>query len=247
MKFTIITVAYNSARTIGDTLRSVAAQTYPDIEHLVIDGASKDTTLEQVRVHGKHVARLISEPDRGIYDAMNKGLGMASGEWIGFLNADDMFASPDSVAQLAAAAMPEAVNLLYGDLDYVEEVDTTRVVRQWRSGSFEPRQLRYGWMPPHPTFYVRRERFGHERFNTRYRIAADYDYMLRCLLRPEASIAHVPHVLVHMRNGGASNRSAKALWRKSREDLAVMRAHGVGNTLTLLAKNFRKLPQFFAR
>jgi glycosyltransferase len=246
MKFTIITVAYNSARTIRDTLESVARQSHPDIEHLLIDGASSDGTLAVVRAHGAHLACVVSEPDQGIYDAMNKGLARASGDWVGFLNADDMFASTDSVARLAAAAAAQGgPDLIYGDLDYVEEARIDRVVRQWRSGAFDASLLRYGWMPPHPTFYVRRDRFGSQRFDTRYRIAADYDFMLRCLTQPGIRLHYVPEVLVHMRNGGASNRSLKALWRKSSEDLDVMRRHRVGGLATLFAKNLRKLPQFF--
>ena len=245
MKISIITVAYNSGRTIADTLRSVAEQTHADIEHIVIDGASRDDTMAQVRAHGQHLGRFISEPDSGIYDAMNKGLELASGEFVGFLNADDMLAHPQTLAHMAQR-MHEA-DALYGDLVYVDAERTEKIVRRWASGPYEASRLRFGWMPPHPTFYVRRSRLEGQRFDLRYRIAADYDFMLRSLQQPGMRVHYLPEVLVHMRNGGASNHSLKALWRKSSEDLAAMRSNRVGGLFTLAAKNLRKIPQFLAR
>lgn len=248
-KISVITVCFNSAATIVETLRSVAAQTHAVVEHIVVDGASSDDTLRLVRTHGAHVAELISEPDRGIYDAMNKGLRRATGEIVGFLNADDMLASPRTIARIAQAfADDPTLDACYGDLEYISADDPPRTVRYWRSGPFSQEGLRKGWMPPHPTFYARRSliaRVGE--FDTRLRIAADYELMLRCLVRPDLRIAYLPEVLVRMRLGGASNASLAALLRKSREDLIAMRRHGVGNITTLLAKNLRKLPQFFQR
>ncbi len=246
MKVSVITVAYNSERTIGDTLVSVAAQTHPDIEHLIIDGASRDDTLGVVRRLGTRVAQVVSEPDKGIYDAMNKGIALATGDIIGFLNADDAYASPDSVSAIVAEFLRSGADAVYGDLVYVREDDLSAVVRVWRSGTFDITRLKYGWMPPHPTFYVRRQTMGLlGGFDTRFRISADYDFMLRCLGRPECRVSRVRSVLVRMRTGGASNRSLKALWRKSTEDLRVLRSSGVGALGTLLCKNLRKLPQFF--
>lgn len=247
MKITIITVSYNSAATIGDTMRSVARQTHADIEHIIVDGGSKDSTLAIVRAEESRVARVVSEADKGIYDAMNKGLRMATGEFVGFLNADDMLASPDAVAKIAAAAL-SAADVVYGDLVYVKKDRPTEVVRYWSSGAFSADRLRYGWMPPHPTLYVRRsvqEALGV--FDLRLRIAADYDFMLRCLNKPGVRVAYLPEVLVRMRTGGASNRSLKALRNKSREDLFALRQNGVGGWFALLCKNARKLPQFFRR
>ena len=244
MRISVVTVSFNNERTIADTLRSVVQQTHDDIEHIVIDGASTDTTLQVVRTCNERVARVISEPDRGLYDAMNKGLAAATGQYVGFLNADDLFATPRAVAYLAEAAStgPDAV---FGDLVYVGTDHIDHIVRRWRSGEFVPARLRFGWMPPHPTFYVRRELLqcvgG---FDTSLRIAADYDFMLRCLLRPGATARYVPHDLVRMRLGGASNSSVSAVSRKSREDLLVLRRHRLGGWLTLACKNLRKLPQF---
>jgi len=248
MRITVITVAYNSAATIADTLQSVAAQTHPDIEHIVVDGASKDATLNIVRSKGARVASVLSEADGGIYDAMNKGLRLATGDFVGFLNADDLFADADAVARIAQAAAEPGVDAVFGDLVYVREDDTTSIVRWWRSGRFDRRRLGFGWMPPHPTFYVRRSRLEKlGGFDESLRISADYEFMLRYLSQRGAQASYVPHVLVRMRMGGASNRSIAALLRKMREDLLAVRRHRVGGAGTLACKNLRKLPQLFRR
>jgi glycosyltransferase len=246
VKVSIVTVAYNSAATIGDTLASVAAQTHPDIEHIVVDGASTDDTLTVVRAQGARVAHLVSEPDRGIYDAMNKGLSLCSGDFVGFLNADDMLAAPNSVSAIAGAGADGGIDAICGDLVYVRQEQPEQILRYWRCGEFSARRLRYGWMPPHPTLYVRRARLIElGGFDTDLRIAADYDLMLRLLQRPGIEVAYLPQVLVRMRTGGASNRSLAALMSKSREDLTALRRSGTGGVFTLFCKNARKLPQFF--
>ncbi len=248
MKISIITVAYNSVATIADTLASVAAQTHPDLEHIVVDGASTDETLAVLRERGGHVARLISEPDGGIYDAMNKGLALATGDFIGFLNADDILAMPNTVEVIARAAAMPGTSAVYGDLVYVRQDRPDELLRYWRSGSFSPTRLRFGWMPPHPTFYVSRSLLSQlGGFDTSLRIAADYDFMLRCLRDPDLHACYIPEVLVKMRMGGVSNRSLGAMLQKSREDLHALQRNGVGGVLTLLCKNLRKLPQFLLR
>ena len=247
MKISVITVCFNSEQTISDTMRSVAIQTHPDLEHIVIDGASQDDTLAVVRTFQDHSPRVITERDGGIYDAMNKGLSLATGEFVGFLNADDMLAGPEVMSVIATAAGTGA-DAVYGDLSYVNKDRITEVLRYWSSGLFDAASLRHGWMPPHPTFYVRRslvQTLG--LFDLQFQIAADYDFMLRYLGQPGIRVAYVPEVLVYMRAGGASNRSLKALFRKSAEDLAAMRKNRVGGLTTLLCKNARKLPQFFRR
>jgi glycosyltransferase len=248
MKVTVITVSFNSAVTITDTLLSVAAQTYPHIEYLVIDGASTDNTVEIVKEFGTRVARLISEPDNGIYDAMNKGLAMATGDLVGFLNADDLYADPGVVASIVEAARRSGAQALFGDLVYVRANNLQSTVRLWRSKPFESGGLRFGWMPPHPTLYVQRQTMNAlGGFNTTYRIAADYDFVLRCFGCRRMVTCYIPEVLVKMRLGGASNKSLQALWSKSLEDLRAIRTHKVGGLLTLVCKNVRKLPQFFQR
>ncbi len=247
MKITVITVALNSARTIADTLKSVASQSYPDVEHVIIDGGSTDATLALARQWGRTGMRVLSEPDTGIYDAMNKGLRLAEGDLVGFLNADDVFNDAEVLAVVAAAANDRRVDAVYGDLVYVANADPERVVRHWRSGKWAPRRLRFGWMPPHPTLYVRRaliEQLGG--FDRMLRIAADYDFMLRVLRRPGINVAYVNKVLVRMRMGGISNRSLRLLLRKSREDLISLRRNEIGGWLALICKNVRKLPQFMA-
>ncbi len=246
MKVSIITVSFNNAKTIIDTLASVAAQTHPQIEHIVIDGASTDNTVELVKQFGKHVSWLISEPDTGIYEAMNKGLALAQGELIGFLNADDMYADVGAVAAIVAAANQSGAAAVYGDLIYVRAHEVKSAVRVWRSQRPGPNGLRFGWMPPHPTLYVRSNAMrALGGFNTSYRISADYEFILRCFGNPDMTSQYIPRVLVKMRTGGASNKSLSALWRKSNEDLRALRASGVGGLATLFCKNVRKLPQFF--
>lgn len=246
MKITVVTVCYNAANHLGDALRSVDAQTWPDVEHLIVDGASTDGTHSLLDSLPNPRRLVVSESDRGIYDAMNKGLIRATGDVVGFLNADDFLASDSVLADIAHAFEEDPrLDIVYGDLDYVSASDTTRTVRQWRSGSFQTSQLRHGWMPPHPTFYVRRsflERVGH--FDTRYRIAADYDFMMRCLAVPGVRVRYLERLIVRMRVGGASNASLRMLVRKSREDLQIMRRHRIGGVWSLISKNARKAPQF---
>jgi glycosyltransferase len=246
MRVSIVTVCFNSERTIGAALASVARQNYANIEHLVVDGGSLDGTLKVVETQGQRVSRMLTGPDSGIYDAMNKGVAAASGDLIGFLNSDDMFAGPSAIASIVQAMESERADAAYGDIVYVSAADPGKSVRTWRSGEFRRSRLQFGWMPPHPTFYARRslvERVGG--FDVRLRIAADYDFMLRCLWGQACTAAYVPEVLVQMRTGGASNKSLRALFRKSREDLQVLRRNQVGGVGSLLAKNLRKLPQFF--
>lgn len=243
----IITVSFNSESTITDTLRSVSEQTYPSIEHIVVDGGSRDETVALINQHGSRVAALVSEPDQGIYDAMNKGLRLASGDFVGFLNADDIFANSEVVADIAAVASADQVAAVYGDLVYVARGLPKRMVRHWHSGHFHRSRLRFGWMPPHPTLYMRldvQREVGE--FDLGFRISADYDFMLRFLARPSIRVEYLPKVLVRMKTGGNSNRSLAALLLKSTEDLRALRKNRVGGAATLLCKNLRKLPQFLA-
>jgi glycosyltransferase len=246
MKVSIITVTYNSEKTLADTLHSVGAQSYKDIEHIIVDGGSKDGTDDIVKKHGVHVARFLSEKDNGIYDAMNKGIALAAGDFVGFLNSDDVLHDCQSIENIVREA--KNADIVYGDLEYVSEDDLTQVVRCWKSGTFSRRELKLGWMPPHPTFYARRELMLRKgRFDTTLRIAADYEYMLRFLTDDAVRVGYAKEVLVRMRAGGVSNRSISNMLLKSREDLGAMRRHGVGGLGTLISKNLRKIPQFLAR
>lgn len=248
VKISVITATWNCARTVTECLASVAGQTWPQREHIVIDGASSDGTLEVLEAHRAQLAVLVSEPDGGIYDALNKGIARATGEIVGFLHADDQFAGSHTLAHIAAAFADPGVGAVYGDLQYVQQENIDRVVRYWRAGPFALRKLAYGWMPPHPTLYVRRhwyDRIGD--FDTRYRIAADYYSILKLFSEPHLNPAYLPEVLVKMRLGGASNRSIANIVQKSREDLDALRRSGVGGIGALACKNLSKLKQFLGK
>jgi glycosyltransferase involved in cell wall biosynthesis len=248
LQISLVTAVLNRAGTLEGSLRSVKQQRHTDIEHIVIDGGSTDGTLDVIGAHRSHIAKMISEPDTGLYDALNKGIREASGDVVGFMHADDEFASPNALSRVASAFENPAVGAVYGDLVYVKKNDTSRVVRYWRAGQYHRAQLTQGWMPPHPTFYVRRDiytRFGS--FDTRYHIAADYENMLRILWRGRVQAAYIPEVLVRMRMGGVSNLSLFNMLHKSREDYAAMRQNGIGGLQALLLKNVTKLPQFMTR
>jgi len=248
VKISLITATYQCGTTVGECLASVARQSHRDIEHIVIDGASTDQTLPTLRQHQSAMAVLVSEPDRGIYDALNKGLVLCTGEIIGVLHGDDTFADERVLERVATAFADPAVVACYGDLVYVAKDDPSRIVRYWRAGKYSESRLRRGWMPPHPTFYARRsvyQRLGS--FDLNLRIAADYNAMLAILLAMTGTVAYLPEVLVRMRLGGVSNRSLANLLRKSREDLWVIHRHGIGGIGTLICKNLSKLGQFFTR
>ena len=249
MKITIITVAYNSARTIGDTLRSVAAQSHADIEHIVIDGASTDGTLDVVRREGQHVSRVVSQPDRGIYDAMNKGLALATGDAVGFLNSDDMFATEHSVAHLAATLESNAVDAVFGDLVFVDAKDTQRVVRYWRAQPHLPGASASGWMPPHPTLYVRLDALRRSGgFSLNYRLQADFELTLRLFEIQKIRASYLPEVLVRMRMGGATTGSLRNIIRGNVEASRACRSNGFPGGLRFIARKMAsRLPQFLTR
>jgi glycosyltransferase involved in cell wall biosynthesis len=248
MRISVVTAVYNRRDTVAQAIESVLSQTYPDVETILIDGASTDGTLEVLLPYRQHLDVFVSERDLGIYDALNKGIERASGDVVGFLHADDLFDNREVLLRVAEAFADPQVEAVYGDLVYVRHGNVDQVVRHWRAGQFEPSALRRGWMPPHPTFYVRRrvyQRLG--LFDTSYRIAADYESVLRFLGRGGIRATYIPQVLVRMRLGGASNRSLNNILRKSREDLRALRGHGIGGIGTVLRKNLGKLSQFWRR
>lgn len=245
MKITIITATYNSGATVRDTLTSVQGQSYPDIEHLIIDGASSDATLGIVREFA-HVTACHSQKDRGIYDAMNRGVSYATGDIVGILNSDDVYVDNTTIASVMQVFAETGADAVYGDLNYVQADDLNKIVRRWRAGAFDRQSFKWGWMPPHPSFFVRRElyeKFG--KFNLEFRSAADYELMLRMAYKHQVNCAYLPHVLVKMRTGGVSNASFKNRIRANREDL---RAWQVNNLhpyfFTIWLKPLRKLHQY---
>ena len=248
MKVSIITATYNSSETIVDTLKSLEQQSYPDIEYIIIDGASKDNTLDVVRDNCSRVSKIISEPDKGIYDALNKGIQAATGDVIGFLHSDDLFAYPDAVADIVATLEKNQSQAAYADLAYVSKEDTDKMVRLWNSGAYQRNKMLNGWMPPHPTFYMKRELYlSLGQFDLGFKIAADYDSLLRYLWLNEVSMSYLPKVLIKMRVGGASNRSLSNIYKKTCEDIQALKNNNVFWPKAIFIKNFSKIPQFFRR
>lgn len=247
MKISVITITYNSAKTLQRALASVIGQTYTDIEHVIVDGASTDGTVELIEAYAKRRpnVRWISEKDEGIYNAINKGIRMATGEVIGFLHSDDILFAPDSIEHIADVFTQTDADVVYGDLQYCHG---NRVVRHWQSNPFNPRSLKYGWMPPHPTVYVRKsvyEQVGE--YDEWFRISADFDMMLRIFSAGYKS-HYLPEVIVSMETGGASNRNTKARLSKTQEDYIVLKKNHIGaGYLTVAFKQLRKVRQFLRK
>jgi glycosyltransferase involved in cell wall biosynthesis len=218
LKISIITVCYNSAGTLQDTLASVREQSYPQIEHIVVDGASTDGSVDVIRNKGSRVTTFVSEPDRGIYDAMNKGIQLATGDVVGFLNSDDVFANDDVVSRIAQTMRDPSIDACYGDLVYVSQEDTNKVVRYWKSRKYKHGLFNRGWVPAHPTFYARRDVYlKYGGFDLGMRLAADFDILLRFFVAHKITSAYIPEVLVRMRLGGATNGSLGNVLRQNRE------------------------------
>ena len=245
MKISVITATYNSAATVKDTLTSIRQQDYPDIEHIIVDGRSTDNTLAIVAGF-PHVGKIISEKDNGIYDAMNKGIRLATGDVIGILNSDDIYIDPSVLSTVALAFSDPAVMTVYADLQYVHPDDLARVKRTWITGAFKKKSFYYGWMPPHPTFFVRKEVYDQAGlFNTDLHSAADYELMLRILLKYGLPAYYIPRVIVKMRAGGVSNASLRNRLRANKEDRLAWKLNGLKPYFfTLYLKPLRKIAQF---
>jgi len=246
-KVSLITVTYNSLPTLQATVASVLSQNFVDLEYIVIDGGSTDGTLAWLAENNEGITEWVSEIDKGIYDAMNKGLRMATGEIVGFIHADDVFASPEVLNNVVQLFKKENADLIYGDLEYISNKELFKVVRYWKSGSFSISKLRKGWMPPHPTVYFKRDLIDlYGGFDISYSISADYEWLLR-VLKTGLKVAYLPQVMVQMRLGGVSNRNLKNLICKSWEDYRALKTHKMGSVFTLINKSISKLGQFFKR
>jgi len=246
IKISVISVVYNAATTFERCLSSVLCQAFTNVEYIVIDGGSTDGTLEIAEKYRNRIDHFISEPDLGIYDAMNKGLRLATGDVIGILNADDFFADEFVLSKVASVFSNPQIQLLYGDLDFIDAQD--RIVRKWRSGNYKSGNFDWGWMPPHPTFYSRRQLFAQRGlYRLDYGSAADYELMLRFFhQRPDQEIAYLESVMVKMLVGGVSNSSLKNRISAMTNDLKAMRNNGLRfPLLTIIFKPLRKLGQFF--
>lgn len=242
--FSIITATYNSSAHIVDCLNSVKQQ-HPSVEHIIVDGKSTDSTLEKVKSY-PHVAMVISESDRGIYDAMNKGIALASGEIIGLLNSDDFYANKKVLSKVEEVFTNNNIDSCYGDLVYTDYANTFKVIRNWKAGTYCYRKFYWGWMPPHPTFFVRRsvyERFG--TFDLDFGSAADYELMLRLLVKHRITTEYIPEVLVKMRSGGISNASLKNRIKANLMDRKAWKVNGLKPyPWTIYLKPLRKVMQF---
>jgi glycosyltransferase involved in cell wall biosynthesis len=249
MKVSIITVVLNNADTIGQAIESVLGQDYPEVEYIVIDGQSTDGTLDVIKSYGDKITQWVSSKDGGIYPAMNKGLKMATGQIIGILNADDVYASNKVISGIVSKMMETNSDTGYADLNYVTRNDLTKIVRYWRSGAFRKGSFKFGWMPPHPTFFVKKsvyEKFGV--FDTTLRSAADYELMLRLLHKNQVSTCYWPHLAVNMRVGGESNKDVKNRIKANNEDALAWKKNDLKMPFfTRYLKPIRKIPQFILK
>jgi glycosyltransferase involved in cell wall biosynthesis len=244
-KISLITVVYNAESTIPACIESVITQSFNNIEHIIIDGASTDGTIQIIEKYKHHLTHFVSEPDKGIYDAMNKGIKLATGDVVGILNADDFFADNTVLSVIADAFAKKNTDIIYGDLDYINAGG--KVIRKWRSGAFTSKSFNLGWMPPHPTFYCKRnlfEKFGFYSLN--YGTAADYELMLRYLYVNKLSASHINKVIIKMKTGGKSNKSLNNRVKGLFFDLRAMRNNKILlPILALIVKPIRKIIQYF--
>ena len=249
MKVSIITVVFNGADTIRDCIQSVLSQTYPTIEYIVVDGQSTDGTVAIVRSFGSQIAQFISEPDQVLYDAMNKGISLATGDLIGILNADDLYKDDLVVADIVQTIQQTNSDAVYGDLIYVDHRNPERVTRYWRAGQYREGAFLWGWMPPHPTFFVRRwvyEKYG--LFTLRFRSAADYELMLRFVHKYKIKINYLARTLVMMRTGGVSNRTLDNRLNANGEDREAWKMNNLQPYFfSLWLKPLRKVKQFIIK
>ena len=247
MKLSIVTVCHNSVRTIEATLLSVTAQTHNDLEYIVVDGASKDGTQEIVAWHSGRVAKFVSEPDCGIYDAMNKGLNLAKGDVIGFLNADDVYADDGVLDRVSAIMEKENCDALFGDVEFASPTRKSQSLRRYHSERFRPERIAWGWMPAHPALFLKRsvyDRFGN--FRTDYRIAGDFELVARIFHGGTLRYRHLPEVLVRMRTGGISTGGWRNTILLNQEVLRACRENGISTNLPkILSKYPAKLLEFF--
>ena len=247
MKVSLITIAYNSAETIEDTIKSIVAQDYFNIEYIIIDGGSTDNTLSIVNKFKDSIATIISEPDKGIYDAMNKGVQNATGDIIGILNSDDIYANNKVVSRIVEAIGDQ--DSIYADLVYVNRDNTDKVNRYWKSGTYKKGIFKKGWMPPHPTFFIKKSCYDqYGIYNLRLRSSADYELMLRMLHKHNISVVYLPEVITKMRVGGQSNVTLLNRIKANKEDKLAWSINDLTpGPLTLIMKPVRKISQFLKK
>lgn len=248
MKISIITATYNSSKTIKDTVVSVLNQKYTNIEHIIVDGNSQDNTLEIIQNITNRVTKIISEPDKGIYDAMNKGIDLVTGDIVGILNSDDFYSSDDIISDIIDVFQRTNCDAIYGDLEYIDANDSNKTIRHWKSKAYTKGLFKRGWHPAHPTFFVKKEiyeKYGN--FNLKYRIAADYEIMLRFIEKNKIKTIYLPKTMVKMRTGGASNKSLKNIIEANKECYLAWKDNGLSiSPFIFLMKPFSKIFQFIS-
>jgi len=245
-KISIITVTYNSDQTLEHTIQSVLLQDHPDIEYIIVDGQSTDETLSVIRKYRHKIDHFVSEKDDGLYYALNKGIALATGDIIGILHADDFYIDDHVLSKIATTFEKSGADAVYADLFYVDKDDTEKIVRKWRSGEYKEGKFLWGWMPPHPTFFVKRDIYAkYGAFNTSLRSAADYELMLRFIHKHKIKLAYLPEYIVKMRTGGQSNASIKNRVKANQEDRKAWEMNGLKPYFfTLTLKPLRKIFQF---
>ena len=235
MKVSIITVAFNSAKTIAATINSVLGQDYPEIEYIVVDGKSLDGTVNIIEQYQHRISKWISEKDQGIYDAMNKGIAMSTGDVIGILNSDDIYMNTHVISDLIGLMEKQKTKVVFADLILVDQADENKVLRYYDSGYFHPNKFKYGWMPAHPTVFVRREIYDAVgQFSTTYQIAADYEMLIRILAIQRTPYAYLPKPVVRMRSGGASTRGLSRNWILNKEIVRACKENGIYSNMVML-------------
>ena len=249
-KISIITVCFNSESTIRDTIQSVISQNYPNIEYIVIDGGSQDSTLNIIKEYKNKISKYVSETDHGIYDAMNKGISISTGDIIGILNSDDFFYNNNTISNIATAfEINKHVDLVYGDVVFVNPADTNKTVRFYSSKNFKPYKLRFGWMPPHPASFITRssyEKIG--RYSLEYRISSDYEFFVRMLLVYKLNYVRINKTIVKMRTGGISTSGLKNSLLLNIEIVNACKKNGIyTNLLFILFKIPSKLLEFIKK
>lgn len=249
VKLSVVTVCLNARNTIADAVESVRRQTYRDVEHIVVDGASTDGTLDVLNRYRDGFARLIAEPDSGLYDAMNKGIAAATGDYLGFLNSDDVYHHDKVLETVSSTVTAGGWDAVHADLVYVGRDDPGKVVRYWRSKEYEPGMFEAGWHPAHPTLFVKTSLLKSlGGFDTRYRYHADFDLMVRLFIERRVSSVHIPEILVRMRTGGQSTRSLRNIYRGNRESWEIARRFGIARSPLWIARKLGyRVSQFFRR
>jgi glycosyltransferase len=246
LKISIITACRNSSKSISSAIESVNNQTYEKIEHVFIDGLSSDDTIEKIKRVSQRNNIIVSEKDNGIYDALNKGINRATGDIIGFVHSDD-FIPKNNVLQIVAKNFLEDLSLdaVYGDANYVTKNNSSKILRHWKGGKFSRKKMLKGWMPCHPSLFIKKQKYlDLGLFDLKYEIAADYDLIVRFLFLNDLNIKYLPNVFIHMRNGGESNKNIERIIKKTSEDYMIMKSHGIPALRGVFYKNISKMSQF---